>query len=403
MELLKQQNEAINHLLEWKVGALFMEAGSGKTRVACELVNAVKDVDYILWVGPCQTIHRKDGSSVVEEVLRWGFNCSNVDFVGIETIQSSDRVYLDIYNKVRTANRPFIVVDESLKIKNIEAKRTKRLLELSNYVEYKLILNGTPLSRNLLDIYSQMEFLSPKILNMTPCQYKDTFCNYTTVTKRYGNQRWSKEYIDGYANIDYLHSLIRHYVYECDLNLNISQLYRSIPYFLDEKAKVEYDWYKEHYLDDDVLMMRNNNIFLEMTQKMQHTYCCTDDKFCQIDRLFDEIPQDKTIIFCKYIDSNIACTKRYPRALVLSYQKESYGLNLQGYSHTIYFDKIWDYALRIQSGRRTFRTGQNSNCRYYDLTGNVGLEHLIDKNIEKKINMSEYFKKVSRTQLIKDL
>ena len=58
-------------------------------------------------------------------------------------------------------------------------------------------------------------------------------------------------------------------------------------------------------------------------------------------------------------------------ARVLSYQKESLGLNLQQYNNTIYFDKIWDYALRVQAGRRTYRTGQEYDCHYWDLTGDV--------------------------------
>ena len=87
----------------------------------------------------------------------------------------------------------------------------------------------------------------------------------------------------------------------------------------------------------------------------------------------------------------------------MSYQKESLGLNLQHLNNTIYFDKIWDYALRIQSGRRTFRTGQEYDCKYYDLTGSVGLESLIDRNIEKKIGMTEYFKGKTKEQIHEDL
>ena len=95
--------------------------------------------------------------------------------------------------------------------------------------------------------------------------------------------------------------------------------------------------------------------------------------------------------------------KEFPKAKVLSYQKESFGLNLQEYNHTIYFDKIWDYALITQSSRRTFRTGQEYDCQYYDITGNVGLERLIDRNIEKKISITEYFKRATKEELKKDL
>lgn len=84
-------------------------------------------------------------------------------------------------------------------------------------------------------------------------------------------------------------------------------------------------------------------------------------------------------------------------------QKESLGLNLQQYNTTIYFDKVWDYALYVQSTRRTYRTGQEEDCHYYELTGDVGLDRMIDKNIAKKISMSEYLKKVSIEDLKKEL
>ena len=404
-KLMTQQEQSISHLQRWKVGALFMEAGTGKTRVACELIKQVPDADLILWLAPLQTIRPKDGiASIKDEIAKWGCDHLPFHFVGVESISGSDRIYLDTMERLQQAKKPFIIVDESLKIKNWEAKRTKRILLMGSKAEYKLILNGTPLSRNLLDLWSQMEFLSPKILNMTMSQFKNTFCKYTTITKRFPNgSRMHKEFITGYENIDYLYSLIRHYVYQCDLHLNIKQNYRDIYYSIDDSTKEEYYYIKEHFLDDEMMEYRNNNIFLEMTQKMQHTYSCEENKFKELDKLFAEIPQDKTIIFCKYIDSQEACKARYPKAQVLSYQKESFGLNLQDYNYTIYFDKIWDYALRIQSGRRTFRTGQEQDCFYFDLTGDVGLERLIDRNIEKKISMSEYFKMCTIEDLKKGL
>jgi SNF2 family DNA or RNA helicase len=402
-KLLSNQQSAKAHLSEWRVGALFMEAGTGKTRVAVELVNATP-ADLVVWVGPLQTIRPKANlSSVIDEINKWGGFRAPAEYIGVESIQASDRIYLELRAKIERAKSVFIVVDESLKIKNADAKRTKRLLELGAMAEYKLILNGTPLSRNLLDLWSQMEFLSPKILNMDLAQFKNTFCEYTRITKRFGYRTQTKEFITGYENIDFLYSLIRHYVFECDLNLQVKQLYSEIRYTLDDDSRKEYQRLKEKYLDDETLQWKNNNIFLEMTQKMQHVYCCTEGKFEVLDELFKEIDQSRAIIFCKYIASREACEKRYPKATVLSYQKESLGLNLQHLCYTIYFDKIWDYALRIQSGRRTFRTGQEYDCRYFDLTGDVGLENLIDKNINKKTSMVEYFKGKTKEEIKEEL
>ena len=47
MNLTKQQEEAINHLREWRVGALFMEPGTGKTLAAMELIRGV-ECDMVL-------------------------------------------------------------------------------------------------------------------------------------------------------------------------------------------------------------------------------------------------------------------------------------------------------------------------------------------------------------------
>lgn len=402
IDLLPQQKEAKTKLLPYKVGALFMAAGAAKTRVAVELVNDVPDVDLVVWVGPYRTIFPKPGiRSIKDEIGKWGgFQCSNIVYMGIETIQASDRQYLQLYNRIAATEKPFIIVDESITIKNIAAKRTQRLLELGKMAEHKVILNGTPVTRNLLDLWSQMEFLSPKIMRMRMAEFKNTFCKYTRVTKSFGgHKKYTKEFITGYENIDYLYSLIRHYVYECDLKLNIKQLYNEYQYQVDQESKEKYTRLKEKYLDNEVLMWKNNNIFLEMTQKMQHAYCVTESKFKVLDKHFEEYPEDKHIIFCKYVVSREECAARYPKSLVLSYQSDSRGLNLQERPYTVYFDKIWDWGLRHQSGRRNYRTGNEYDCRYWDLTGNVGLESLIDKNIEKKTSQIDYFRKVSKKEL----
>jgi len=398
---LQHQSDAKSHLAEWKVGALFMEAGTGKTKVAVDIVNA-SPCDFVLWVGPLQTIRQKHITAEVEN--QGGFKMPSM-FVGVESLSASDRIYMETIGELEKYSCPFVVVDESLKIKNAEAKRTRRLLEIGHRVEYKLILNGTPLSRNLLDLWSQMEFLSPRILSMSLAEFKNTFCEWTRITKSDGRRYYTKEFITGYENIDYLYSLIRHYVFKADLKLNITQHYNDRWYWIDDDARAEYERIKEKFLDDEMLEWRNNNIFLEMTQKMQHAYCCTAGKVDVVHRILKEegIDPKRTIIFCKYIDSRELCENEFPECLVLSYQKDSLGLNLQAYNVTIYFDKVWDYALRTQSTRRTFRTGQERDCLYYDLTGDVGLERLINRNIDKKVSMTEYFKKATKQQLEQDL
>ena len=395
--LTQQQQAAIEHLNEWRVGALFMEPGTGKTRAAMTLVNSTPCTDCF-WIGPLRTY-----PTIQMEMARWGGMKMPTSCWGVESLSQSDRIYMNLLNEVEQSRMPFIVVDESLKIKNAEAKRTRRLLEIGKRAEWKLVLNGTPVSRNLLDMWPQMEFLSPKILGMSLTEYKNTFTKWTRVTKRIGMRSYTKEYVTGMENVDYLHSLIRHYVYECDLRLNITQKWHTVNYCITDESRQRYNDIKDDYLSDETLEWKNNNIFLAMTTEMQVAYTIDEGKMEAVSRLLQDLPQDETIIFCRFIVAQEECRKRWPKVTVLSMQKESLGLNLQQYRHTIFFDRVWAYALLLQASRRTYRTGQEQDCHYYELTGNVGLEHMMAENIKKKVSMSEYLKKITKEELYERL
>lgn len=378
-----------------------MTMGTGKTRVAVDLANQ-RDCDLLVYIAPLRLIDPKDDNirSVKEEVAKWGgFNAKEVIYIGVETIGQSDRQYLRVYNKIRTAWNPFIIVDESIKIKNIDAKRTKRVLELGKMTSNKLILNGEPITRDLLDIYPQMQFLDPRILNMSLSEFKNIFCKYTTIIKYNGKHQeiGRKEFITGYENIDYLYSLIGQYVYECDLDLGVKQLFETQYYSLDDEAQEQYTYLKEKYLDDEMLLLKNNNIFLELTMKMQHQYCITPEKFDLVDQWMKDKQEEKLIIYCKYIASREACQKRYPKAVVLNYKSGSHGYNLQDRPFMIFFDGTFDWGDVSQGMKRNFRLGQKIDCRYLNLEGNVNLEGLIRKNNDKKAGTAEYFKEKGKT------
>ena len=120
---LKNQQLAFDKLSRLKVGALFMEMGTGKTKVALDLINSKSNkIDYILWICPFSI-----KNEIIKERDKW-YPAMKIDVVGCETIGSSDRTYLEILKRV-TTSKTFIVVDESLKIKNINAKRTRRIIE----------------------------------------------------------------------------------------------------------------------------------------------------------------------------------------------------------------------------------------------------------------------------------
>lgn len=398
--LTQSQDNCINHLSKWKVGAIFMEAGTGKTRVACHILNHI-GAKHILWVGPLRTLG--DGPDCIPaEVMKWNL-AKPIKYVGIESLSQSNRIYLDVLDWIREREGVAVIVDESLKIKNYNTKRTARLLNIGTLVEFRYILNGTPISRNILDLWAQMQFLSPDILKMNYRRFFNTFCDYTVIRRKKGFNTVCEYRVNGMANIDYLYSLIRNYVYKADLHLNVSQCYHDIGWNISEDGREKYFDIKEDFLRLEALDQWNNNIFMAMTTKMQHSYCCDPGKIRAMDKVMERLDHKKTIIFCRFLDSAKYCQERYKDALVLTYGKSSFGLNLQDRCNTIYFDKVWDYAMRIQSSRRTYRTGQLDDCQYYDMTGNLGLEGMIDRNIDKKISISEYFKSKTKEDIAKEL
>lgn len=385
------QQEAFEKLSKLKVGALFMEMGTGKTKVALDLINSkLHKVDYVLWVCPYSA-----KNEIERERLRWYPNIE-MDIVGVESISKSDRIYLETLKKV-TDNTTFMVVDESLKIKNHRAKRTERVIKIGCEAEYKLILNGTPLSKNVLDIYTQMDFLSPKILNMPYWQFKDMYCEYYTR----GNL---KGMVRGQRNIEHLVSIIKPYIFECKLEIDASKKYHDFYYpLVDEQG---YEGIKEKFFeecyDDDL------NFYALSTQLQRH-YCRGKTEL--LNRVI-ELINAPVIVFVKYLEGipsgaravtgDVPLEKRQEiiedfrrngGVLYLTYGTGSMSLNLQFCKNIIFAEHLFDYAQRIQAEDRIYRIGQESDVHYYNLWCNCGLEDMISTSQHKKSNLLDEIKK----------
>lgn len=392
---MNNQQLAVEKLSKLKVGALFMEMGTGKTKVALDLIcSKIHKVDYVLWICPYSL-----KNEIEAERLKWHPDLQ-IEVVGVETISSSDRTYLRLLKKVEKSET-FIVVDESLKIKNKEAKRTQRILQLGQYAKYKLILNGTPLSKNVLDLWTQMEFLSPKILNMSYNQFKNTYCEYYirgTLKNRVKKQH----------NIEHLVSKIRPYIFDSKLDINAKKTYKDYTYSMNSIE--EYEGIKSNFFQ----MFWNNDFlkFISLATKLQKYYCDSKEKEDLITDLTNKI-NDKIIIFVKFLDSipaeavsitgDVKLKERKQiiedfkqgkfKVLYITYGCGSFGLNLQFCKHIIFAEHTFDYAQKEQAEARIYRIGQNYDVTYYNLWCNSGLERLIRGCLEKKVRLLDEVKK----------
>lgn len=380
-----------------KVGALFMEMGTGKTRVAIELVNYNK-CDLLIYIAPFST-----KSNIENEMIKWKVNCEYI-IIGYETIQSSDKRYLELLKKVEN-KKCFIIADESIFIKNEDTKRFKRLCNIRDKCEYALILNGTPLTKNEWDLYNQMYFLSPLIIKMNREQFLNTFFKKITYKKK--RQKENTFYKFSEVNAELLYKIIEPYIFKCELDFNKNEKneYHYI-YYEDD------DYYreKEKKLEEYTNKM-SSEIIINMLNLLNYISSNYNNKN---NELINYIKDKKVIVFCnylkevEYISNRINCYiitgktknrqdiinnfKKDNKPLLMTYGVGSYSLNLQFCNEIVYSSINFDYAKMEQSKYRIKRIGQEKDIKYTYFLTDLGINKLILENLDKKQTLDNLVK-----------
>ena len=388
---MNNQQAAFEKLSKLKCGALFMEMGTGKTKVALDLIRSkCHKIDKAVWICPFGV------KSEIEAERRKWFPALHLTVVGAESISASGRIYMELYNLLKT-NRTFLVVDESLKIKNKDALRTKRILTLGGMASYRLILNGTPLSKNVLDLWTQMQFLSPLILNMSYNQFKNTYSEYYVRGRLKG-------LVKKQHNIENLVSLISPYIFDSKLEID------SNKHFFDYSYQRTYDIIKEceaikREMFASVIRDAGSIDFFSLFTRLQNCYTRSIDKQMMVEDIINST-NEQFIVFNRFLHgvpekhSITGTTKEKDRALILdgfragnfktlylTYGTGTFGLNLQNCRNVIFSEHTFDYAQKIQAESRVYRVSQTKDVNYYNLWCNCGLEQMIRGSLEKKTNL----------------
>ena len=225
----KHQEDAIKESWFKEFYALFMEMGTGKSKVAIDnigmlhergfvdsaLIIAPKGV-YDNWVKGEIPTHLPD--RIQRDVLRWepkrtkGFakrleNFIMEDFIGVKIFVMNIEA-LSTPRGANTAGRflvqnpnNIVIIDESTTIKNRKAARTKNLQVLHKYAKYRRILTGSPITKSPMDLFSQCSFLAEKALG-----YNSYFAfqnRYAIVRQQKMGHRSFQEIV-GYRRLDEL-------------------------------------------------------------------------------------------------------------------------------------------------------------------------------------------------------
>lgn len=179
IKLWQHQVDCIKRAKDLDYFALFFQMGAGKTITTIQILREKykkhgKLLPTLIFAPPVVVQNWKKeilkSSKIKEEkivplvgtgkerlALFKGSDVNSIFITNFETLQMPD---VFEYMKVVLKNTPScLVVDESQKIKDISAKRTKRMIELGDIATYRYILTGTPILNDLMDIYSQFRVL----------------------------------------------------------------------------------------------------------------------------------------------------------------------------------------------------------------------------------------------------
>lgn len=395
MQLTRQQQEAFQKFKKLRVGALFMEQGTGKTRVALDLVRET-DSDLVIFFCPCST-----KNNLQAEIDKWNIDREYCIF-GYETIASSDTTYLKVLDMVQN-RKVFIVADESIFIKNENSKRYRRLMDIAKHSHYRLILNGTPITKDEWDIYNQMNFLSPKIIDMDRSQFLNTFFKRVKYKKR--GQSAKEFYKLSEVNIDYLHRLIEPYIFECSFQFDKQIKSKEISISANDETREKYDAQKESLLKS----LEIGQSCIEQFQNLAVTCFGDRDRHKEIAKhikgqiivfctLLSEVGDISKEMDCYVITGAQSLSERSEiieqfkvdnKPLLMTIGTGAYGLNLQFCNKIAFASIAFDYGKIDQAKSRIRRLGQERDIEYTYFTSDLGIYKMIQENNQKKIDLKE--------------
>tara|TARA_R110002020_G_scaffold135663_2_gene302900 strand:- start:1874 stop:3319 length:1446 start_codon:yes stop_codon:yes gene_type:complete len=217
--------------------ALFMEMGTGKTKVAIDTLGALYESEqveaaliiapkgvYGNWVNKEIPQHLPD--RIDRKVVLWQPNLTQkfkAELRDVALRKASGKLRIFVMNtealstkKGRdTATRflelnpdSYVVVDESTSIKNRNAQRTKNIIALGKLAKFRRILTGSPITKNPMDLFAQCAFLGTKMLGF------DSFYafqgRYAVVQQRKFGAR-SFQQVTGYRNLEELNGKLEQF------------------------------------------------------------------------------------------------------------------------------------------------------------------------------------------------
>ena len=452
------QLRALEMSWDKKCFAYFMEMGTGKSKVLIDNTAILYDngkINGVLIVAP-KGVYKNWYSSEIpthlpdhieKNMVLWQANITkqqqkyldslfktgtdlHILIMNVESLSTKKGV--DFAARFLNSHRTMMAIDESTTIKNPTAKRTKNIVALGKYAQYKRILTGSPVTKSPLDLYTQCEFLDPWLLD------HQSFYSFRTryaVMRKMNFGGRSVEIPVGYKNLGELSDKLKPFsdrVLKDDcLDLPKKTFMKRTVQLTPDQFKVYEQMKKEALAIMNGKMTTTANALTQLMRLQQITcgHFKADDGTTQeinsnrLDELINVLgelegkvviwahwqsdvrqiikavvkdfgnnsfvdyygltPQDERQQNIKRFQEDDAC-----RFFIGTPQTGGYGITLTAASNMVYYSNGYDLEKRQQSEARIDRIGQEKPMTYIDIICEDTVDERIVKALRKKVNIA---------------
>lgn len=431
-------------------GELF-EMGCGKTLTTIAVAGALYNlgkIDRVLVVAPTSVCSvwphdlnqfatfpwearvllgdKKKRLKALNELENWPFKALRIAVINYESTHRDG-----IFEALAAYKPDLIVCDESQRIKNPSAAQSKALHKLGDAAPFRMILSGTPVQNNAVDLYSQYRFLDPAVYGANFYAFKNRYC----IMGGYGQHQ-----IVGYRNMDELvekeHSVAYRITKEECLDLPQQTFINRYVQFTDAEQAIYEQLRKSSFLEletgENVTATTILTMYLRLMQ-LTGGFLTADESTrpkqvntAKLDALTDIVDDyvvdagKKLVIFARF-RAEIAAIENLLRLRKIQYgsiygdvpmeergkivedfqtnpdtkvfvaqiQTAGLGITLHAASTAVFYSYDYNYANYAQALARIHRIGQRLPVTYIHLVVDGSIDEKILAALENKEDMAK--------------
>jgi SNF2 family DNA or RNA helicase len=338
-----------------------------------------------------------------------------------------------------TVRRSIMIVDESARIKNPKAERTKALMAIRHLAKYRRSMTGTPISQSPFDFYSQIEWVFPGYWKSKGFGSFTAFKHYFGEWERRKDSMGRQyETLKKCVNLPELGRLVRPIssrVVKADVLDLPPKVYRIMAYDMSAEQKRMYadlkadfvTWLKSADPDSGAVsaemaitrMMRMQQItlgYVRLDGEDEITDLKDNPRLDLLGELIEDMGTDQCLIWARYrrdvdkimgllgkravkIDGSVAQADRVRAVAAIQGGDTQFfvgtpaaageGWTMTAANQTIYYSNSYRLGDRLQSEDRNHRIGQVNKVTYTDIVARGSMDRAILRALRMKKNISD--------------